>query len=411
MAEGSDSFDIDDDDIASRVYGEGDVGPALTTLTKKRGFAPWHHPVKQIVRDYQWGMAAERLLAKGRAAEQRGVLRYFTLPGADLLDVRQLAKSIKRFGSRIEYFGFNSGWKPDAEADAAENSSGAYLSAESALRQAGTITDTSVVWPDRLEDIARLKSTAADRLQQQGAFDIVNIDACDHLGYASEGREHTLFDAVETLLAHQLRAGKTWLLFITTRVDPKLLGAPAEKLRAAITENLKLHPNEFGDALADCVGVEKSTLISELNDVWASHDERLLKLFVLALGKHLLQFYCAQPNFSNQVELVSAFAYRVHGDLPDMLSIAFRVTPKGIRIHPAAAAPVVTVEQVELAAAQAIAAKAKEMWDIDGATGIQDKTVAVDAISGTRSLLDEANYDLDAWKDWLRTHQHRPMEV
>lgn len=411
MAEGSGPFDLDEDDIASLVYGNDDIGTAITRLTKKRGFAPWHHPVKQIVRDYQWGDAAKRLLKKNRAEDQRGTLRYFTLPGVDLLDVRQLAKSTQHYGSRIEYFGFNSGWKLDADINDTGSSSGAYLSAESALRQAGTITDTSVVWPDRLEDIARSRSTAANRLQQQAAFDIVNIDACDHLGYASEGREHTLFDAMETLLAHQLRAGKTWLLFITTRVDPQLLGAPAEKLRDAIAKNLELHPNDFGDALANCVGVDRATLESELENVWASHDDRLLKLFVLALGKHLLQFYYAQPNFTNRVELISAFAYRVHGDAPDMLSMAFRVTPEGMRILPAAAAPVVKLEQVELAEAQAIAEKAQEMWDLDGETGIQNSDVAKDALDGTEILLNEANYDIDEWKEWLRTHQNRPMAV
>ncbi len=411
MNDASLALELAEDDFTSRVYGDADTSAIASVQSKKRGFAPWHHPVKQIVRDYQWGDAAKRLLSQGRSVEQRGVLRYFTLPGADLLDVRQMAQSIEAFGSQIEYFGFNSGWKPDATDGDQDGTSGAYLSAESALRQAGKVSSRSVVWPDRLEDIAQPNSTAADRLKQQAVFDIINVDACDHLGYVSEGRTHTLFDAIETLLAHQLRATDPWLLFVTTRADPNLLGAPAAKLQSAIAKNLELHPEGFGQALADCLGVDKAALISGLNQAWGCADERFLKLFVLALGKHLLQFYFGQVSFQNQVELISAFAYRVHGDQPDMVSIAFRITPGDLRIHPAAASPVVALQCVELVHAQAIAAKAKAIWDLDGASGILAPEVAHDAISGTLRLLDEANYDIDAWKNWLRDHKHRPMTV
>ncbi|WP_339933589.1 hypothetical protein [uncultured Brevundimonas sp.] len=395
------------DDISAKVYGDGQELPPPSALTKKSSFAPWHHPIKQIVRDYQWGDAAVRLLSQSRAAERRDVLRYFTLPGADLLDVRQLATAIENFGSQIEYFGFNTGWTPDA-ADQTDGS-GAYLSAESALRQAGRITDNSVVWPDSLEDIAQPNSTAADRLAQQSVFDIVNIDACDHLGYKSPGRHQTLFDAMESLLAHQLRATEPWLLFLTTRADPKLLGGPSVKLMAAIQKNLDAHPDGFGDALADCLGVNKAVLISELNAVWGSTDERFLKLFVLALGKHLLHFYFGQVNFKMTVELVSAFAYRVHGSEPDMVSVAFRITPGGLRIHPPAARPMVALHDIELVHAQSIAAKAKEMWNLE--TGIQQPQVATDAVSGTARLLEQANYDLEAWRLWLQNHATRPMTV
>lgn len=403
------SGDNDEDGISARVYGDGQDAPLPSAASKKKTFAPWHHPIKQIVREYQWSDAAVRLLSKSRTADRRGVLRYFTLPGADLLDVRQLAAAVEQFGSQIEYFGFNTGWQPD-QADRDE-ASGAYLSAESALRQSGRITDRSVVWPDRLEDIAQPKSTAADRLRQQPVFDIINVDACDHLGYASEGRQQTLFDALESLLAHQLRAEDPWLLFLTTRADPKLLGGPSVKLVTAIQKNLEAHPDGFGDALADCLGVDKAVLVSELNAVWNSSDERFLKLFVLALGKHLLHFYFGQVSFTTNVELVSAFAYRVHGADPDMVAVAFRVTPGDLRIHPAAAKPMVALKEVELVDAQAIAAKAKAMWNLDGATGLAEPKVAQDAVAGTMRLLDQANYDLDAWRAWLREHAIRPMAV
>jgi hypothetical protein len=399
----------EDDDYSTQVYGNIAQSPPPSAFLKKKAFAPWHHPIKQIVRDYQWSEAVGRLLSKSRSADRRSVLRYFTLPGADLLDVRQLASVIERFETQIEYFGFNSGWKRDAgDGDA---SSGAYLSAESALRQAGRITDRSVVWPDRLEDIAREGSTADDRLRQQAVFDIVNIDACDHLGYASAGRQFTLFDAMERLLGHQLRAQEPWLLFLTTRANANLLGSPAIKLQAAIKENLAAHPDEFGDSLADCLEVARATLDSSVNGVWSAADHRFLRLFVLALGKHLLHFYFGQVNFKTRVELISAFSYRVFSTHPDMVSVAFRITPEGLRVHPAAAQPSVALPTLELAHARAIAIKTKAMWDLEGESGIRQPTVEQDAVAGTIRLLEQANYDVDAWKIWLRDHAIRPMIV
>ena len=61
--------------------------PIVSLVPKKDAFLPWHHPVKQVVRHHQWAELTKRLIAARPAA--RPTLRYFTLPGADLLDVRR----------------------------------------------------------------------------------------------------------------------------------------------------------------------------------------------------------------------------------------------------------------------------------------------------------------------------------
>ncbi|HDZ73073.1 MAG TPA: hypothetical protein ENH55_09900 [Aurantimonas coralicida] len=392
-------------DYLGGVYGETPP-PPLVRRAKKTDFAPWHHPVKQIVRDYQWGALTEKLV-QSRKEDARGILRYFTLPGADLLDVRYLSKKLEAHNSKIEYFGFNQG-QPDEDPADAEAEKGTYFSAESALRQAGKTTGNAVVLPDRLEDIANPNSQAANRLRQQGVFDVINIDACNHLGFSPEGRTQSLFDAMGTLLAHQLRAEKPWLLFVTTRVAPDLLGTPAITLQSAINDNIKLHP-DFGGAVAQCIKGNIQTLAGDLNKSWGQNGESFLKMFVLGVAKYLLQFFHGQPNLQAKVELASAYAYRVYGDEPDMLSLAFRVSPSGLKVHPHTAGTAVVGDNLELGAALAVVERLSKLWLLDGS--LDDEQVKSDAVLGTHDLLDAADYDIAAWEAWLKIHKIRPMEI
>jgi hypothetical protein len=398
-------------DYVASVFGEGAESASLeSSQIQRTAFAPWHHPVKQIIRDYQWSDQVNRLLTDHRDDGHRNTLRYFTLPGADLLDVRMLS-SVLPHETQIEYFGF------DAGAEAAEDGEGGstdtrgiYLLTESALRQAGRITSRAEILADRLEDIALSGSQAANRLKQQDVFDVVNIDACDHLAYVPKGRSKSVFDALECLLAHQLRAIDPWLLFVTTRADPQLLGPPGTKLQGAIHKNLEKHPVEFGQALASCIGGKTLTLGSDVANHWATQSPSFLKLFCVALGKYLLQYFHGQQNLPAKVELVSVFAYRVSSDVPDMLSMAFRIMPKGILVQPASAGGAGIIPTIEVSDAVAVAEKASRLWDVDHAIAT-DGNVHKDAVEGTERLLSGANYDIARWREWLARHPIRPIDV
>jgi hypothetical protein len=120
------------DDIISAVYAEQSKLPSLIERSeRKRKFAPWHHPVKQIVRSKQWAALSYRLIKDSRSAAQQKILRYFTLPGTDLLDVRVLAGALEPLGTKIEYFGFNASPSSSMENGVSDGSIGASYSAES----------------------------------------------------------------------------------------------------------------------------------------------------------------------------------------------------------------------------------------------------------------------------------------
>lgn len=288
--------DVPEEDL---LFAYGEPRPSsdqvIASIKRKTDFKPWHHPVKQIVRERQWAALAKKLIQD--RSETQTKLRYFTLPGPDLLDVRVLAEACHSLNVKIEYFGFDVG--ADATRHDAPGSYGVptWINAESALRQSGQITDDALILPDRLEDLAMEDSQASSMLRQKQTFDVVNIDACDHLAYLPKGRSHNTFDALNSILKHQMRSTSAWLLFITTRVDPELLGSPGICFQTAINQNLSL-TGEFSQKLADCIGANVGRIASELVKTWSTHSMNFLKLYTVGLGKYLLQFYQFATEFA-----------------------------------------------------------------------------------------------------------------
>lgn len=406
--------EVQEEDILA-VYGEQDAGTEdLAALSdRRRDFKPWHHPVKQIVRTHQWAALTKKLI-QARPQGVQSVLKYFTLPGADLLDVRVLAEICEPLSVKIEYFGFDAGSVQTEESTRAEgaatHSHGAWITAESALLQAGRITPDAVILSDRLEDIALPNSQAAIQLSQRTPFDVVNIDACDHLAYCPKGRSLNTFDALKSLLAHQMSARSPWLLFVTTRAEPGLLGQPGIVFQGAIHQNLLMQHSNFGASLANCLEADEARLAAELVTVWGTHDARFLQLYSIGLGKFLLQFFHAQPNLPANVELASIYAYRVHGEHPDMLALAFRITPDAPRVFAPNVGGAAVVPNLEPVRATRVVAQAMKLQDLDSVLE-NDQGIRNEAIDSTKALLQSASYDVAEWCKWLAGHERRPMTV
>jgi hypothetical protein len=389
----------DDDDLRS-VFGDNLAAEPVRDIDNRPAFAAWHHPVKQVVRHKQWVSQLE-LYLRDHVAQPR-TLRYFTLPGPDLLDVRTLAKVCGPVGHKIEYFGFDSS---GAEADSPRNAR--RFKVEAALRQADAITDNIIVHSDRLEDIAVHGSHTAAKLKLQAAFDIVNVDGCDHLAYTPKGRKKTTYDALKVLISHQSKRDEPWLLWITTRVTPEELGDPLGDFQAAIRANAE-ESEEFIGAIVGVLGMSRHTYVAEMNQIWAASDERFLRLFTIGLSKYLLRLLHNQPNHPANVELKSAYSYRVFADAPDMMALAFKITPGQRQLIEPGRMPL--GRAVEVQHALRVVEQTKRLWNIDQA--IQDDAELLQlAVDGTIDLLASAEYDMDAWRQWVRNHQIRPLKI
>jgi hypothetical protein len=403
----SEGSDVADD--AADVYGGDSSSFAEPTFRdmSARPFLPWHYPVKQLVRDLQWGHLTRRLLRRRPAGA--GILNYLTLPGADMLDVRVLSRHCHDLGTKVRYFGFDSSAPKRRAASAhqiTEDRSrveAGWFASEAMLRQSGRITDDSVMVRGRLEDIVPLGSVARSHLTSRGPFDVVNIDACDHLAYRPPQREHSTFDALRTILEHQLLATQPWLLFVTTRVDPDLLDGFGEAFKSAIETNLVQFGATFAQELATTLQLDVDDLPGSLDAIWGQPGHEFLKLYTVGFGKHLLRLLQGQPNHPTKVELASCATYRVHGESPDMLSLAFRFIPMGPVLLETGQSGSVKVSPIEPALAQQVARQARKLLDLDEILRT-DQTQRENATTSTASLLAECGYDVTSWELWCREH-------
>jgi len=394
------------------IYGapeDFDDRPALQGL--RSGFQPWHHPVKQIVRDEQWGEQTVRLLDEHYKDVE--VLKYLTLPGSDLLDVRAMTDLTRPRGVKVEYLGFDSGYVTEDAVGAVMDPSEALErdTAEAELRQAGKITSNCDVIRYRLEDIALKNSPAKDRLDQHGAFHIINVDACDFIGHCPPNQPRNTFDALQVLLAHQFRATKPWMLYLTTRARPEFATGPSDHFKKAVNDNLAVVGGDFRPALAACLDIDESELSVRLNDTWAQMGPNYLKLFTVGLGKYLLQFYNGQPGHQANVKLTSAYTYRIHGPEPDMLAIAFKIIPAQPVAHPATVGGTsIAIASLEPVRAVHIANRAAKLRNLDHDLET-DADLRQRACDNSLALLRAARYDLSKYTAWLEAHPQRPMKL
>lgn len=389
------------DDLLADVYGPpADLAEREPPIAARRTFAPWHHPIKQLVRQRQWAQLTNRLL--GRIPARPESLRVFTLPGADLLDIRVLSDVTAGENIPVEFFGFDSTASTGyGEADGASR-------ARAELRQSGRIIADSQVIRGRLEEIALTTSHAAQQLRQQEPFHVINIDLCSHLTARHQDGVNA-FDALEVLLTHQLRAQTEWLLFVTTRCDSNLLADAGEKFKKAIKDNLALSPDLFGIALAEAVEVELERLDDAVAECWASADRRFLKFYCIGLSKFLLQWCNGQVAFRPAVELASAYAYAVRAGRPDMLALAFRITPTALQVFPPSTGGGLVVPDLEPRQAVQVARKAAQLWMLDEA--IEEPAILQEAVEGTEELLRRAHYDIAEWRRWVQSHSERPLDL
>lgn len=196
-------------------------------------FLPWHKPRKQWVRDKQWwGQINLHILPNLKGMD---TVRYFGLPGDDLLDVRYLQQKLSGSGKSVFILGLLSnqaGWEA------------AQKQLSKALDSDGIHRD-SAVEKLNFDHLENPQSLAYQKMAKIGYFDVVNLDFCGNvIGPQLKSRR---LDAIQNLLGYQFQVvPQRWLLFLTTRSSRATSCLETfERLAECLDQNLSIA--EFWD--------------------------------------------------------------------------------------------------------------------------------------------------------------------
>lgn len=309
MNNGFDEFNLDLEDFGlSSDEIPADVASPEEAVADSE-FLPWHKPRKQWIRDKQWWRQISLHILPHLTGND--TVRYFGLPGDDILDVRYLQNKLSDVGKSVFILGLlnsDKGW-------------------ESAQKQLSKALDSSGIHKDSVieklnfDHLDNPRSLAYKKMEKFGHFDVVNLDFCDNV-IAPHLKSRRL-SAIENLLAYQFQVvPRRWLLFLTTR---------SSKSSSCL---------ETFDVLAECLD---QNLMAE--DFWQEFQERFKSAPLAGRsldrealdGQHFISAYTVGifKYLVNQavengykIKLDSVVRYSIEGESagPDMISMCLVFT-------------------------------------------------------------------------------------
>lgn len=209
MKNGFEEFGLDLEDFGlsqDEIIGNVPEAEAEASPPDEEFFLPWHKPRKQWVRDKQWwAQISSHILPHLTGVD---TVRYFGLPGDDILDVRYLQQKLSGAGKSVFILGLLSSPKSweSAQKQLSKALDSAGIHRDSAIEQLNF---------DHLNDS---RSLVYQKMEKVGHFDVVNLDFCDNV-IAPQLKSRRL-DAIKNLLGYQFQVvPRRWLLFLTTRTS------------------------------------------------------------------------------------------------------------------------------------------------------------------------------------------------
>jgi len=366
----------------------------------QRPFKPWHRPRKQWIRRYQWHDSLLEMLRETHFPADSRIMRYLSLPGEDLLDVRVLREACEQAGVDLRFTGLNS-VGPGSARDVQLNI------AESEVRGLARIHSGSSILRERFESVANTGSLAFAEVRDGGPFHAVNIDLCDHIALRAQGEgQPTVIDALAGVIQLQLQhAMHPWLLFVTTRVAPGRIDAGnLTALIQAVTDNVAAS-SEFGDRTAALLQTEADKLRAALADPNNLDPRAFMNLFALGFGKWLLRFVGAAHPERTMRMLPSCF-YAVLPERPDMLSLGFRcdvLQAPAMDRYQLVGQRLGGAAKAEVDHAMRLLDVTEGLFDLDAMLA-SDLQLAEAVTVESGELLKSAHYDVDGqpgYRDWL----------
>lgn len=312
--------------IADDVLPESIEEPAVPIGLDR--LAPWHSPRKQLVRERQWLALSRRLIQRERGrpglrepSVANPEVRYLTLPGADYLDVRQLAEVCIRSDCQLTSTGFQSpteGNRLVARAQLREKS----------LIDAGYISDKSHTFARQFEDITHANSQSYRDLMARGPFHIVNIDACGSIARPSANHPQRIIDALYRTIELQLevKTGR-WLLFVTADVLPDSISSTTlDLLCNAIFANAN-RSQDFHRQANSLFDARELDIKKSVAKAAKRVGDRFLRLFSLGIAKWFLAL-AHQKHWDMKTHRPYCYSTMPRGDeTPSMACLAFEFLP------------------------------------------------------------------------------------
>jgi hypothetical protein len=294
-------------------------------------FAPWHKPRKQYVRKHQWmhhvGFIIDQL-GHTEGFKEGHPLRYMTLPGPDLLDIRMMADLCAEKAIKLRYTGFCFGSEGE-ERRLRQNVS------EFGLTYRESVVPSSRVVRSRLQEVSVTNSEAFIAMDKGGPYDVVNIDACEPLAHGDPDSSGRLVDTIRDIAKLQLHKRRSpWLLFLTTPIQiDSIAPSSLSALHAQIVENAA-KDQAFAQAMSSR-GETGETLEQFLTRLSNANGNELISVFSLGIAKWLIHL-AEQAKF--RVIKLPGFSYsmlRREPYDPNMVSLAFLFQPAPLAISDA----------------------------------------------------------------------------
>lgn len=289
-------------------------GKLLLALPAKprADFKPWHKPRKHYLRLRQWCLEAQKLI-KSLALKEGDQLRYFGLPGEDLLDLWVLKGICESANIKLRYIGF----------DSSRRSASVNL-ATHRVNSNRFIHPASLILGDSLQAILRKSSPAFRHADDNAPYDIINLDLCDSIVNQSLPDSYPNLEVVRALCDIQCqRRGQPWILFLTTRVLREGLKDEAlRKMFHFIIENIN-SGEKFSTSLEGHLGIKAQSVIDAKNPD-DFDNEKWMECHTLAFAKWLLAYLV---NLGCGVSLLDSYVYNVQFSGKDMVSLGFMIEP------------------------------------------------------------------------------------
>lgn len=364
--------------------------PRHLDVPLKKEFKPWHKPRKQFVRRHQWHKEADTLIKEliPRLQRENRPLRYFSLPGQDMLDIRILSELCEIYEIQMNILGFDTA---GTEANISWHEVSKYIS------------PTSLISKNNICELASKTSIAYKKMTQIGPFDIVNIDLCDSAASLAQSVEyHTAFT---NLLEFQVNEKvEPWLFFITTRCDKQSV---CEEVMRQYQLNVKRNAEQsttFKNLLSS-YGI----VFDEQNNI-----DNIINTFVRAqyfpvcFGKWLLGVLSSVQNRWN-LTMLDSYWYKVRPNAlaPDMLSLGFILRPNIQRLSDPTGIAVVgdstaNNEPNEEYQAISIVEKSFALEDIDEILHCKEE-IRRAMIEESATLMNSARYSKEDYIRWVES--------